>query len=118
MQQTATRPPTVTLAAGLCMLNVLLNLATTLTPGIPPPVVVASVLAGLAGLAGAYGVWRLRRWGVIASVVILALTALLAAPGIPFAPSAALHALATATVVLDVIAIALLMVPSSRRAYA
>ena len=108
----------MTLAAGLCVLNALLNLATSLTPGIPPPVVMASVLVGLAGLAGAYGVWRLRRWGVIASVIILAITALLAAPGILFAPSAALHALATATVVLDVIAIALLVVPSSRRACA
>jgi uncharacterized membrane protein (DUF2068 family) len=111
------RPVADTIAAIACVLNSLSNLGTLVAP-IPRPVVYASVAAAVRGLAGAYGVWQLKRWGAALSVVILAVTALLAAPGIPFAPNLALHVFASATVILDLVAISLLVVPFSRRSYA
>jgi hypothetical protein len=122
MQQTASvstdrRPLALTAAAVLCVLNSLVALATLLAPGIPAPVVAAGVVVAIIGLAGAYGVWQLRRWGAIVSLVVLAINALLAAPGIPFAPNLGMHAVAGATVIIDLAAIALLVVPASRRAY-
>jgi uncharacterized membrane protein (DUF2068 family) len=111
------RPVAVTIATIACVLNSLSNLGTLAAP-IPRPVVYASVAAGVLGLAGAYGVWQLKRWGAALSVVILSATALLAAPGIPFAPNLALHVLAGAIVLVDIVAVFLLAMPSSRRAYA
>ena len=111
------RPPTVNIAVALCVLNSLGSLATTAAP-LPRPVVYASVAAAVLGLAGVYGVWRLKRWGAALSVVILALTALLAAPGIFFAPNVGLHAFAAVTVIVDLVAISLLVMQSSRRVYA
>ena len=113
------RPPTLTVATIACVLNSLANLATLAAAGaLPPPVLYASVGAAALGLAGAYGLWRLERWGAILSIAILAVTVLLAAPGIAFAPSVGRHVLAITVVTVDLVAIVLLVVPSSRRAYA
>jgi len=57
------------------------------------------------------------RWGALLSTGVLALTALLAAPGIVVAPILVLHAFAAVIVILDFAGIALIFVPSSRRAY-
>ena len=111
------RPPTVNIAVALCLLNILGSLATMAAP-IPRPIVYASVAPAVLGLAGAYGVWRLKRWGVVLSVMILVVTAVLAAPGIVFAPSVGLHAFAAVTVIVDLAAISLLVMRSSRRVYA
>jgi hypothetical protein len=111
------RSVAVIIAAIAWFLNSLSNLGTLAAP-IPRAVVYASVGAGVTGLAGAYGVWQLKRWGAALSVVILAVTVLLAAPGIPFAPNLALHVLAGAIVIVDMVAVFLLAMPSSRRAYA
>jgi len=75
-------------------------------------------MAAVLGLVGAYGVWRLRRWGAALSVVILGINALLGAPGIPFAPNSGMHFFATLTVVFNLLAITLLVLPASRRTYA
>ena len=113
------RPPTLTGATIACVLASLANLATLVFAGsLPPPVLYASAGAAALGFAGAYGLWRLKRWGAILSIAILAVTVLLTAPGIAFAPSAGLHVLAITVVTVDLVAIVLLVVPSSRRAYA
>ena len=52
------------------------------------------------------------------SVVILGINALLGAPGIPFAPNSGMHFFATLTVVFNLLAITLLVLPASRRTYA
>jgi hypothetical protein len=111
------RPLSVSIAAALCVLNSLGNLATVAAP-VPQPIVYASIAAAALGLAGVYGVWQLRRWGAVLSVAILAVSALLAAPGIPFAPVGVLRAAAVGTVILDLVATWLLVMPASRRAYA
>jgi uncharacterized membrane protein (DUF2068 family) len=112
------RPRAVTVATILCVLNSLDNLGTLAAGPIPRSIVYASVVAAVLGLAGAYGLWQLKRWGALLSVLILVVTFVLAAPGVLFAPSLGLHALAAGTVIVDLFTISLLVVPSSRRAYA
>ena len=111
------RPFAVSIAAVICLLSSLAAFSTLASP-VPRPVAYASVLAGALGLTGAYGVWRLKRWGAVLSVIFLAVNALLAAPGIAFAPNLGLQVFTTATVLFDLFAIALLLIPASRRAYA
>ena len=111
------RPVALSIAAVICLVSSLAAFSTLASP-IPRPVAFASVGAAVLGLAGAYGVWRLNRWGAVLSVIFLAVNALLAAPGIAFAPDLGLHVFAAAIVLFDLIAIALLVIPGSRRAYA
>src|SRR5438309_4187994 len=81
---TAQRPLTVTIAAVLCVLNSLGNLAPIGGGGdIPTFVIYGSIAVGLIGLVGAFGLWRVRRWGALLSAAVLVLSALLAAPGHP-----------------------------------
>jgi hypothetical protein len=113
------RPLTVTIAAVLCALNSLANMVPFGAGGdIPIFVVYASVVLGAIGLVGVFGLWRMRRWGALLSAAVLVLTALLAAPGILFAPSLVLNLLASAGVLLSIVVLALIFLPSSRRAYA
>ena len=110
------RPVAVTIAAVICLISSLAAFSTVASP-IPRPVAFASVGAAAFGLAGAYGVWRLKRWGAVMSVIFLAVNALLAAPGIAFAPNLGLDMFATTIVLCDLISIAFLAIPASRRAY-
>ena len=78
-------------------------------------VIYSAVVLGVAGLVAAAGSWMLKRWLAIA---VCAINLVSAAPGIPFAPDAALQAAATATVLVSAIIIVLVVLPTSRRAFA
>jgi uncharacterized membrane protein (DUF2068 family) len=111
---------TVTIAAVLCAVNALVNIVPFGAGGndIPAFVIYASIALGAIGLVGAYGLWRVRRWGALLSGAVLVLSALLAAPGIVFAPTLVLHLLASVGVLVAVVVLTLILLPSSRRAYA
>ncbi len=100
----------------------MLNLASTLIPafssGVPAVVVYGSAVLGLVGLVGAYGLWTLKRWGVWLTIVVSVLNILSAAPGIAFAPTTVLFVGAIVGVVGFALIIVLLLLPTSRRAFA
>jgi hypothetical protein len=112
------RPVIVTVAAVLCAVNAIANLVPFGGNDIPTPVIYGSVVLGAIGLVGAFGLWRVRRWGAVLSSAVLVLGALLAAPGILFAPSLPLRLLASVGVLVAVVVLTLILLPSSRRAYA
>ena len=117
-----TRPTPVTVAAVLLALFSVLNLVSTLIPafsnGVPAVVVYGSAVLGLVGLAAAYGLWTLRRWGLWLAIVLSVLNILSAAPGIAFAPTTVLFVAAIVTVVGFALIVVLVLVPTSRRAFA
>lgn len=114
---TLKRSALVSIAAVICILSSAADFTTLASP-IPRPVAYGSAVVAVLGLVGAYGIWRLKRWGAVLSVVFLAVNSLLAAPGIPFAPNVGLQLFATLTAVCDLAAIAFLVLPDSRKAYA
>lgn len=111
------RPFAVITAAVICAVSSVVAFSTLVGPA-PRPVAYVLAMAGAVGLGGAYGVWRLKRWGVVLAVIFLALNALLSVPGIPFAPSLELQLSATTIFLVDLAAIFLLLIPSSRKVYA
>ena len=117
-----TRPTPVTVAAVLLALFSVLNLVSTLIPafsnGVPAVVVYGSAVLGLVGLVAAYGLWTLRRWGLWLTIVLSVLNILSAAPGIAFAPTTVLFVAAIVTVVGFALIVVLVLVPTSRRAFA
>jgi hypothetical protein len=114
------RPPSVTIAAVLLALFSVLNLAFPLFPteGIPALVVYSGVGLGVIGLVAAVGLWMLKRWALWPTIIVSVLNLLAAAPGISFAPNAALRIGALVGVIIAALIIVLVVLPSSRRAYA
>ena len=114
------RPQTVTVATILLALFSVLNVLFPFFPveGIPAAAVYTGVVAGAAGLVGAAGLWLLRKWGLGISVIVSVLNILDAAPGVAFAPNAALQVAATVTVLGFVLVLVLVVLPTSRRAFA
>jgi len=112
------RPLSVTVAAVLLVLLSILNLMPLPMEGVPAVVVYGALALGVAGLVGAAGLWMLKKWGVWLAVVVCVLNLVSAAPGIPFAPDAALRVAATLTVLFSALIIGLVVLPTSRRAFA
>jgi hypothetical protein len=118
--RTHSQPTAVTVAAALLALFSVLNLLFPLLPmeGIPAAAFYLSVVSGAAGFAGAAGLWLLRGWGFWITVIVSVLNIVDAAQGMAFAPSAALQFAATVTVLGFGIVVVLIMLPTSRRAFA
>jgi uncharacterized membrane protein len=97
-----------------------LNLVFPLFPteGIPVFIVYAGVVLGVFGLVAVAGLWRLKRWSVVLTIIVSVLNILSAAPGFAFAPTPELLVSAIVTVVGFALIIVLVMLPTSRRAYA
>jgi hypothetical protein len=116
------RPTPVSVAAVLLALLSVLNLVSTVIPafssGVPAVVVYGSAVLGLLGLVAAYGLWSLNKWGVWLTIILSVLNILSAAPGIVFAPTTVLFVGAIVTVVGYALIIVLVVVPTSRRAFA
>ena len=114
------RPQTVTAAAVLQVLLGLANLASPLFPleGVPVFVVYLGVVLGIAGLVASAGLWMLRKWSIWLTIVVSVLNLLSAAPGVAFAPDEALQVAAVVTVVVSALIIVLVVLPTSRRAFA
>jgi hypothetical protein len=116
------RPTPVSVAAVLLALLSVLNLVSTVIPafssGVPAVVVYGSAVLGLLGLVAAYGLWSLNKWGVWLTIILSVLNILSAAPGIVFAPTTMLFVGAIVTIVGYALIIVLVVVPTSRRAFA
>ena len=114
------RPQIVTVAAILQVLLGLANLASPLFPleGVPLFVVYSGVVLGVAGLVASVGLWMLRKWSIWLTIIVSVLNLLSAAPGIAFAPDVALQVAAAVTVVVSALIVVLVVLPSSRHAFA
>ena len=86
--------------------------------GVPAVVVYLGVALGVAGLLAAAGLWMLKRWALWLTIVVCVLNILSAAPGIVFAPNPALRVGALVGVIIAALIFVLVVLPSSRRAYA
>jgi hypothetical protein len=117
----SSRPLPVTIAAILLALLSLLNFPAPLMPGseeVPAVVIYGGFVLGVAGLAAAAGLWLLKKWSIWLTIVVCGLGILSAAPGIAFAPNAALQLAATVGVVVPALIIVLVVLPTSRHAFA
>ena len=114
------RPQTVTAAAVLQVLLGLANLASPLFPleGVSVFVVYLGVVLGIAGMVTSAGLWMLRKWSIWPTIIVSVLNLLSAAPGVAFAPDVALQVAAVVTVVVSALIIVLVVLPTSRRAFA
>ncbi len=115
------RPSTVTVAAILMALISLVGLPGPLLPGseeVPAVVIYGGIVLGIVGLVAAVGLWMLKKWGLWLTIVVSVLNLLSAAPGVAFAPNAALQAAATVGVIVPALIIVLVVLPSSRGAFA
>jgi hypothetical protein len=92
-----------------------------LFPGAESPpafVLYSGYVLGIVGLVVAIGLWMLARWSFSATLVVCVLNLLLGAPGVVVAPGAALKAVIAVGEVVAVLIIVLVVLPSSRRAFA
>ena len=114
------RPQTVTAAAVLLALFSVLNLVFPLFPieGIPAAAVYLAVVEGAVGLVGAAGLWMLRKWGIWITIIVSVLNILDAAGGVVGAPNTALRVAATVTILGFALILVLVVLPTSRRAFA
>ena len=118
------RPLPVSLAAILLMLLSLFDFPwpyQLLFPGAESPlafVLYSGYVLGIVGLVVAIGLWMLARWSFSATLVVCVLNLLLGAPGVVVAPGAALKAVIAVGEVVAVLIIVLVVLPSSRRAFA
>ena len=118
------RPLPVTVAAILLVLLSLTNFpwlydflfAAGEFEGPPAFILYSGYVLGVAGLLAAVGLWMLQKWSYWATIVVCVLNFLLGTPGVVFAPGAALKALIAVTEVVAILAIVLVVLPSSRRA--
>ena len=116
------RPLPVTVAAVLLALFSALSVVSIFVPafseGVPAVVVYGGAVLGILGLVAAYGLWTLKRWSVWLTIILSVLNLLSAAPGIAFAPTTLLFVGALVTVVVSALIIVLVVLPTSRRAFA
>ncbi len=115
------RPLPLTVAAIIQALFSLLSLPGPLLPGsegVPAVVLYSGILLGVAGLVASAGLWMLKKWGLWLTIIVNVLGILSAAPGVAFGPNAALQAASAVGVVVSALIIVLVVLPSSRRAFA
>jgi uncharacterized membrane protein len=85
----------------------------------PPAFVIYSgIVLGIVGLVVAVGLWMLKKWSFWATIVVSVLNFLLGAPGVVMGPTAAVQVTVLITEVVAVLIIVLVVLPSSRRAFA
>ena len=105
----------------LLSLSRLLSLPFPLLPGaeeVPAVVIYVGTVLSIAGLVAAVGLWMIKTWSLWLTIVVSVLTILASAPGLAFGPDATSKAIVTVVVVVNALIIVLVMLPSSRRAFA
>ena len=113
------RPQPVTIAVVLLVLLSLLNFVSPLLPTDYPTIVLfLGGALGVAGLSAAAGLWTLRRWALLLSITVCVLNLGLAVPGIFAEAHATGKLLAGVTTAGFVLLLVLVVLPSSRRAFA
>jgi len=92
-----------------------------LFPGVEEPpafVIYSGIVVGIVGLAVAVGLWMMKPWSYWVTIIVCVLNLLLGAPGIVLGPTAAIQVTVAVTEVVAVLIIVLVVLPSSRRAFA
>jgi hypothetical protein len=113
------RPQPVTIAVVLLVLLSLLNFVSPFLPRDYPTIVLfLGGALGVAGLPAAAGLWTLRRWALLLSITVCVLNLVLAVPGIFAESHATGKLLAGVTTAGFVLLLVLVVLPSSRRAFA
>jgi uncharacterized membrane protein (DUF2068 family) len=84
----------------------------------PAFVIYAGIVLGIVSLIAAVGLWMLKTWGFWLTVIATALNILLGVPGIFAAPGVALEVAIAAQVIGFVLVLVLVVIPTSRRAFA
>ena len=115
------RPLPVTGAAIILALFSLVSLPLALLPGaeeVPAVVLYGGTVLSIVGLGGAVGLWTLKTWSFWLTIVVSVLSILASAPGLALGPDATSKAIAAVGVVVSALIIVLVVLPSSRRAFA
>jgi uncharacterized membrane protein (DUF2068 family) len=116
------RPMAVSVAAVLLVLANLLNSPWpwfALLPGseeAPAVVVYTGIVLGVLGIVAGVGLWLTKPWSYWAAIIISVINILLNGFGIFMVPTAALQAFIAAQTVGFILAIVLVVIPTSRRA--
>lgn len=121
----SSRPLPVTIAAILTALFSLMNFPGPwwyAVPGAveetPMSVIYSGIVVGIVGLVAAVGLWMLRKWGFWLTIVISVLNILFNVLGLVMVQSPGLLALIAVQTVGFVLVIVLVVLPSSRHAFA
>jgi hypothetical protein len=86
------------------------------TTDVPSSVIAIGYVLAAIKIAAGIGLWWRRKWAAILGFVVVLLDALLGAPGI-FGSGPALQAYLIIAVLVSIVALVLLALPTSRRAY-
>lgn len=125
------RPPVILTAAVITFLSSLFSVigsipflargvAATAQANDSPPyfILVLGLVLGVLGIVAAWGLWNNQRWGKILTIFVVAINGLSALPGVFFAPSNFLRVAASATVLVGVVVIVLVLWPARQSAAA
>jgi uncharacterized membrane protein (DUF2068 family) len=119
------RPLPLTVAAVLMALFSLMNFPGPwwyLVPGAveatPTIVIYSGIVLGLVGLVATVGLWMLKRWGLWLTIVVCVVNILLNVFGLAVVPTVALQVAIVVQTIGFVLAIVLVVLPDSRRAFA
>ncbi len=116
------RPQSVTVAAILLVLLGLFGFPfvwTLLFPGVEEPpafVIYSGLVIGILSLVVAVGLWLMKPWSLWAAVVVCVLNVLSVLPGVIVGPTAGIKVTCVVLVLAAVLALVLVVLPSSRRA--
>ena|SRR5215203_5201908 len=114
------RPLPVNSAAIILALFSLASLPLPLLPGaeeVPTVVLYGGTVLSIVGLIAAVGLWK-KKWSLWLTIVVSVLNILSSAPGIVMAPDAASKAIVVVGIVVPALIIMLVVLPTSRRAFA
>jgi hypothetical protein len=119
------RPLSITVASVLLALLSLMNFPGPWWPLLagteeqPPAFVIYSgIVLGIVGLVAAAGLWTLHPLSLWTTLIVCVLNLLAGAPGVVMGPTAAVRAAVAVTEVLFALIVVLVVLPSSRRAFA
>jgi len=120
----AQRPLPVTGAAILLVLLSLFDFPFSwrfLFPGVEEPpafVIYSGIVVGIVGLGVAVGLWIMKPWSYWATIVVCVLNLNSGAPGVVLGPTAGIQVTNAVLEVVAVLTIVLVVLPTSRRAFA
>ena len=118
------RPGPVAIAAILLVLLSLFDFPLSymlLFPGVEEPpafVIYSGYVLGIVGLVVAVGLWMMKAWSYWATIIVCVLNLLSGVPGVFLGPTAGIQVLSAVLGVVAVLIIVLVILPTSRRAFA
>jgi hypothetical protein len=115
------RPLSVNIAAGLLVLLGLFGfpfVGTLLFPGVEEPpafVIYSGLVVGILSLVVAVGLWLMKPWSLWVTIVVCVLNVLSGLPGVILGPTAGVKVTCVVLVLAAVLAMVLVVLPTSRR---